>query len=283
MLKQIKNSSFSFPRNWESIIKKLDSCFCTLGGTSRNDGIILQIRREFLKILFPVIFCILISACSSDIVAPVASIGAPPIPAAGVYHVKAGDTLYSIAWAYAMDYRQLAELNHLTPPYNLETGQAIYLRNAAPANAASMPVAAPRPVPVTQQEAPRPAVALGPVYRWLWPVRGRLREGFSAGYGGNPGIDISGRAGTPIRATAAGIVVYSGTGVKSYGNLIIIKHNDSYLSAYAYNKRNLVRQGAVVRAGQVIALLGRNNAGVALLHFEIRRDGQPVNPLRYLQ
>jgi len=267
MLKQIKNKLFP-----NVVPAKAGTQTYYKPGSPPSRG------RQWFFIIIAGIF---LSACSSDIVAPVASIGAPPIPAAGVYHVKTGDTLYSIAWAYAMDYRQLASLNHLTPPYNLELGQAIYLRSSAP-SAASAPMNTSRIVPVSQPRA-LPSVALGPVYHWLWPVRGRVREGFSAGYGGNPGIDISGRIGTPICATATGVVVYSGTGVKSYGNLIIIKHNDSYLSAYAYNKRNLVRQGMLVKAGQVIALMGRNNAGVLLLHFEIRRDGQPVNPLRYLK
>ena len=100
---------------------------------------------------------------------------------------------------------------------------------------------------------------------------------------GSQGIAISGKYGQPILAAAKGEVVYSGDGVRGYGNLVIIKHNRHYLSAYAYNQRNLVKVGEVVRRGSVIARMGRNNAGQVLLYFEIRRDGRPINPVQFLK
>ena len=120
------------------------------------------------------------------------------------------------------------------------------------------------------------------VLNWAWPAQGRVTGEFSQALLGNQGINISGDYGEPIRASANGIVVYSGDGVRGYGNLIIVKHNDSYLSAYAFNKRLLVKEGTRVKAGQQIAEMGRDNTGSVLLHFEIRHDGQPVNPLKFL-
>ena len=114
------------------------------------------------------------------------------------------------------------------------------------------------------------------------PARGRILHGFSSLAFGNKGIDIQGVYGEPVLASAAGQVVYAGAGIRGYGNLILLKHNDSYLSAYAYNKTITVKEGEWVRAGQTIGTMGRTDAGIVLLHFEIRRNGQPVNPLSYL-
>jgi lipoprotein NlpD len=117
---------------------------------------------------------------------------------------------------------------------------------------------------------------------WQWPAQGDVLKGFSLQMGGNKGIDIAGNLGDPVRAVAPGKVVYSGSGLRGYGNLVIIKHSDNYLSAYAYNKKLLVKEGDVVKAGAEIAKMGQNDAGRVMLHFEIRRNGKPVNPLLYL-
>ncbi len=119
---------------------------------------------------------------------------------------------------------------------------------------------------------------------WTWPAHGRVIGRFVRGKPGRKGIDIAGTPGTPIYAAAAGRVVYSGNGIPRYGNLLIIKHNDKYLSAYAHNRRLLVQEGAVVKRGQLIAEMGRSGTGVSqvMLHFEIRVDGEPVDPLAYL-
>lgn len=122
------------------------------------------------------------------------------------------------------------------------------------------------------------------VFTWQWPVKGQVLRAFSTGNPGHPGIDIAGARGTPVRAVAAGTVVYSGSGLAHYGKLLIIKHNDSYLSAYAHNDRLLVTEGAAVGAGQVVAEMGNSGAGTrgVSLYFEIRVDGVPVDPLKYL-
>ncbi len=121
-----------------------------------------------------------------------------------------------------------------------------------------------------------------PVSSWRWPTDGKTIDSFSASEGGNKGIDIAGSRGQPIVATASGRVVYAGNALRGYGNLIIIKHNDDYLSAYAHNDTMLVREQQEVQAGQKIATMGSTGTSSVRLHFEIRYKGKSVNPLRYL-
>ncbi len=231
------------------------------------------------------------------------------------YHiVRPGDTLYAISWRYARDYQELAEWNGLKPPYRLDPGQRIRLvpeTASRPARTAALtrrpavrrPVEAhalvPNPAPdeaarattagrtaaqTARIEPPKPA-ATAPIH-WTWPSRARLVRGYRKGAEGvsGSGLDFSGKAGMPVFSAAAGRVVYSGQGIPSYGRLVIIKHSDEYLSAYAHNRRLLVKEGDRVRAGQKIAEMGASGTGVkgVLLHFEIRRRGRPVDPLRYL-
>lgn len=120
------------------------------------------------------------------------------------------------------------------------------------------------------------------VSKWLWPTKGRVIKNFSAGEQGNKGIDIAGQRGQPIVSTASGTVVYSGNALRGYGNLIIVKHNDNYLSAYAHNDKLLVSEGQSVTSGQKIATMGSSGAKSVKLHFEIRYQGKSVNPKRYL-
>lgn len=120
------------------------------------------------------------------------------------------------------------------------------------------------------------------ISKWLWPTKGKVISNFSAGDQGNRGIDISGQKGQAITATADGVVVYSGNALRGYGNLVIVKHNDNYLSAYAHNDRLLVHEGQSVKAGQKIATMGSSGASSVRLHFEIRYQGKSVNPRHYL-
>lgn len=120
------------------------------------------------------------------------------------------------------------------------------------------------------------------VTKWLWPTKGRVIKNFSAGEQGNKGIDIAGSRGQSIVSTAGGTVVYSGNALRGYGNLVIVKHNDNYLSAYAHNERLLVQEGQSVKAGQKIATMGSSGTSSVRLHFEIRYQGKSVNPKRYL-
>ena len=203
--------------------------------------------------------------------------------------VRQGDTLYSIAWRYNKDYRSLASLNQLLPPYYLKTGQAISLstKRAKPIYAKKVSSRGNHSISVRSNHMKsvnkgRKKADNGPVKHWAWPAKGMIVKGFSLRSGGNKGIDIRGAKGRPVKASASGTVVYAGNGLPSYGNLLIIKHNSEYLSAYAYNRKLLVKEGEFVNAKQTIAEMGQSGRGEVQLHFEIRRAGKPVDPLRYL-
>lgn len=216
----------------------------------------------------------------------------------GVHVVGRGDTLYSIAWRHGKDFRQLAAANNIKPPYTIYPGQQIRLdgavaRPAAPVSrpSSSQPPAS-RPAPTKPAAAPvrpSPPVAAKPsvpasagVIPWQWPADGGLLSRFVAGSVSAKGIVIAGNKGDPVRAAAAGMVVYRGSGLTGYGNLLIIKHDERWLSAYAHNDTMLVAEGAKVSAGQRIATMGDSGTFRTQLHFEIRRDGNPVDPLTLL-
>ena len=157
-------------------------------------------------------------------------------------------------------------------------GRMLPSSGVAVAGSAAAPVTAPAASPPVSSTVSNSA----PVSSWRWPTDGKVIDNFSSSEGGNKGIDISGTRGQPIFATADGRVVYAGNALRGYGNLIIIKHNDDYLSAYAHNDTMLVREQQEVRAGQKIATMGSTGTSSVRLHFEIRYKGKSVNPLRYL-
>ncbi|WP_249978691.1 peptidoglycan DD-metalloendopeptidase family protein [Vreelandella olivaria] len=304
------------------------------------------------------------------------------------YTVKAGDTLYGIAWQHNLDYRQLAVINNIDAPYQIYPGQVIALREGAtgtqpssgtvsrPSGAvatglrpqatavasddqeldwllpdesaiernqrltaersaleaaeqvaegagsepsrstpsgetvavaepssSSTPEPEPTPAPEPEPEpAPAPATEPEPAAQpsqsapdrssrtftpvdevnWRWPTEGQVTGEFEQGGSITAGIDIAGQKGQPVRAAGPGIVVYAGSGVRGYGNLILLKHNDQYLSAYAHNDSLNVKENDVVEAGEVIATMGDSDTDSVKLHFEVRRDGQPQDPLNYL-
>ncbi len=189
--------------------------------------------------------------------------------------VKKGDTLYAISRRHDVSIKALIENNHLKKPYSIYPGQTLSLRSPATgkttAGTAGSGVA-PK----------KPAGGWAKRVNWQWPVTGKVVSHFRRNRHDARGIDIAGKAGQPVHAAASGKVVYSGNGLISYGNLIIVKHNKSYLSAYAYNRRLLVREGQWVEAGQRIAEMGSKEGKGPRLHFEIRRNGKPVDPERYL-
>jgi lipoprotein NlpD len=224
------------------------------------------------------------------------------IPAPPTSHMVAkGDTLYSIAWRYGIDYRGLAQINGIAAPYTIFPGQELRLRGqamATPAAAAPEPApaaspapesvakpAAPPTTPVTKPSSPRVITKSQPepnarVDSWAWPAQGQVVRKFSGTV--HKGIDIDGKAGEDVKATAAGRVVYAGSGIVGYGQLLIVKHNDIYLSAYGHNQRLLVKEGDAVKPGQRIAEKGSSATNSVKLHFEIRREGKPVDPLKLL-
>jgi lipoprotein NlpD len=211
-----------------------------------------------------------------------------------------GDTLYSIAWRYDLNYHLLAIWNRIKPPlYRIYPGQRLRLRPpSAPVRVVKQPIpktsvkAIPRPQAVTPRVAPPPTpITKGPAQpverglklKWRWPTQGRVVQTFSDKDASRNGIQLRGVSGQPILAAEKGKVVYSGSGLVGYGNLIIIKHNNTFLSAYGYNKKLLVKEGDEVARGERIAEMGSpRNGEEPSLHFEIRKSGKPVNPLPLL-
>ena len=189
------------------------------------------------------------------------------------YVVRAQDTVYSIAWRYGLDFRDLARWNHIGPDFRITVGQTLILAPVA-TTAAAPPLKVPKPPPSTAMPKPGPASALS----WTWPTdRMSAPQAVSGG-----GILLPGRVGQDIRAASSGRVVYNGSGIRGYGNLIIIKHGENLLSAYAHTREPLVHDGQEVTLGQVIAHMGEGAPQKPVLYFEIRRNGKPVDPLAFL-
>jgi lipoprotein NlpD len=188
-----------------------------------------------------------------------------------------------------MDYKTVASINNIRAPYTIYVGQKLRFRGSQ--KTSNKPIIKTTTAKRTSSPPPNKTSAKKPtntVYSanraltWQWPVFGNIISTYSENAAGRKGIDIAGKSGQSIKAAAAGKVVYSGNGLARYGNLIIIKHNDAYLSAYAHNKALLVKEGQSVEVGQKIATLGRTGTQRDQLHFEIRRNGKPVDPMRFL-
>lgn len=215
----------------------------------------------------------------------------------GIYIVKAGDTAVSVARNNSLTLSELVKLNNLKKPYSLYKGQKLYVNNNIKKNNGQssqpkiVPVAGKSETVNTTQSASAAVITSAPVQvvsgksakvagiSWMWPVKGSVIKGFS---NDNKGIDIAGSRGQNINASADGQVVYSGNALRGYGNLVIINHNNEYLSAYAHNDALLVKEGQKVKKGQVIARMGSTDADRVKLHFEIRYKGNSVNPRKYL-
>ena len=227
----------------------------------------------------------------------------PALPPGQPYTVKAGDTLYAIAFRLGIDFRELAALNKIDPPYIIKVNQTLQTEmTAAPESrnrtikvrstektTASTPkvknkVTKTTAVTKSSQRSDKSKSAgasqAQSTARWRWPSSGAVVRSYSANL--HKGIDIAGRRGEPVTAVAGGKVVYAGTGVTGYGALLIIKHNETYLSAYGHNETLLVGEGSDVTAGQRIATMGSSGTDSVKLHFEIRRRGQPIDPLSFV-
>ena len=191
-----------------------------------------------------------------------------------MHRVVRGETLYAIAFKLDMDYRYLAQINNLHWPYTLYVGQVLRLTTA---------VMIPHHYhykAVRKQHYNAPKIIHHGT--WYWPLTGRVVSGFSPAIG-HKGINILGKKGQSIHAAASGIVAYAGSGLAGYGNLIIIKHNNQYLTAYGNNSINLVKEGQFVKANQVIGIIGIVDHHYWGSHFEVRRVGRPINPLMILR
>ena len=197
---------------------------------------------------------------------------------------RKGDTLYRLSKWYGVSVERLAQLNQLKKPYIIQPGQTIFLK---PLNTAGKSTTAKAKTPTVTSTIKPPAQQSATIswpksVRWQWPVKGKVVKKYNRKRNDAKGIDIAGKRGDAIAASAEGKVVYSGSGLISYGNLIIIKHNKTFLSAYAYNRKLLVKEGDIVKAGQKIAEMGNKDKLSPRLHFEIRKNGKPVDPMKYL-
>jgi lipoprotein NlpD len=248
--------------------------------------------------------------------APNTAEAAKPLPGSehqgkpGYYTVRPGDTLIRIALDSGQNWRDIARWNNIDNPNVIEVGQVLRVippagstevavarpvapsviapstgaapaSTSAPRSASSSPVASLPPPSTPTSNTPPPSAGEDDL-AWMWPTTGAatILAGFDEQR--NKGLDIAGKAGDPVLATADGRVVYAGAGLRGYGNLIILKHNNTFLSAYAHNQTLLVKEDQTVRKGQKIAEMGSSDADRVKLHFEIRRQGKPVDPTKYL-
>jgi lipoprotein NlpD len=209
--------------------------------------------------------------------------------------VKPGDTLLRIALENGQSMKDIARWSHVDNPNRIEVGQVLRvvppLANEVLVKPVTKPqveatpttAAASSPLPATAASATavvsKPVAAEGDI-NWIWPATGAVVAGFDEVK--NKGVDIGGKAGDPVLAAADGRVVYVGAGLRGYGNLIILKHNNVYLTAYAHNQTLLVKEDQSVLQGQKIAEMGNSDADRVKLHFEVRRQGKPVDPAKYL-
>ena len=231
------------------------------------------------------------------------------------YQVQKGETLYSIAWKAGIDFRLLAQMNNISKPYEIFPGQKLNLSQGTISIAKNKTIKQPvTEIKTTQKNNKKTIAKENPeeygknqtnqkvqkkvqkepikkietdsfphkVRKWRYPSDGKIIDTYSTKENGNRGIDFGGRPGDPIIAAADGKVVYAGSALRGFGNLIIVKHNNDYLSAYAHNRALLVKEQDWVKAGQVIAEMGSSGTDKVKLHFEIRFRGRTVNPLKYL-
>lgn len=243
---------------------------------------------------------ILVTGCSSHNSAPVSSRSAPPSNRILVHQVESGETLYSIAWRYDLDFRKLARANGIREPFVISRGQLVSLDTSKISSAAAKTVnksekktkiaaskantnvvtSAPKSTK-TFKNKPKSAssqVVYGTNWQWKWPVKGKIVESYSLPKL-HKGIKIKSVSRAAVRSSAPGLVVYAGEGLRGYGKLVIIKHSDILLSAYAHNDQIMVREGQTVRQTEIISRLGSNGT----MYFEIRKDGNPVDPEVYLK
>ena len=209
------------------------------------------------------------------------------------YIVQAGDTLYGISFRAGLNYRDVATWNNIDESYSIQRGQKLRLtaptqvQNTTGVKSAVAPLpnvklTLIKPVSVVDSPPIKPVAVITTTIAWQWPAKGEIISAYIAGDKTHQGINIAGKLGQKILAAADGVVVYSGAGLIGYGELLIVKHNNEWISAYAHNSKRLVAEGMKVKAGQHIADMGRTGAVRDMLHFEIRRNGKPVDPLLYL-
>ena len=260
--------------------------------------------RQGVKNVFWVgVALLLLAGCTSMSRAPVddgskTASPYPPLPkdCTQTWTVKRGDTLIGIALDAGADYREIATMNQLANPNIIQLDRTLCVRrggqksakktapNNVPQNKADQ-VKDNKPMPVKPvDDAPSTAAAtqaaVADGVKFAWPAKGKVVAGFNES--SNKGINIAGKMGEPVDAAADGKVVYAGSGLRGYGNLVIVKHDGNYLTAYAHNSKILVKEGDAVKRGQRIADMGDSDADSVMLHFEVRRQGKPVDPMKFM-
>jgi lipoprotein NlpD len=208
------------------------------------------------------------------VVATLSGCGSHPVRKPASYTVKPGDTIYSISWRHGVDYHDLARFNHIGRDYHISVGQVLQLPVAGVA--ATKTASTSKTVPTT-----RAAPVINSHIRWQWPVRSTQYAATTRPNGGK-GLMINGSAGQDIFAAASGRVVYAGSGLLGYGQLLILKHDEAFLSAYGHTQTLYVHEGDSVSGGQKIATMGKGPNGTPQLYFEIRSNGSPLSPLSLL-
>jgi lipoprotein NlpD len=250
---------------------------------SHNDGAVKRLRVVIRGVgLIALPFILLACADSAHVI--VVERPQPPTEKINIHWVSPGETLYAIAWRYNMDPERLARANGIRSPYRLNAGQQLTLILTTVPKART-PVVASQPSVVKKKKKSLPQVSkrFDGFTAWQWPAKGNVSRRFSSKSNAlHKGLDIRGKRGQSVYAANTGVVVYAGAGLPAYGKLLIVKHNETYLSAYAHNSQLLVKEGDKVKVGQQIAEMGKSGTTYEHLHFEIRKKGVPVNPLTVL-
>ncbi|MBQ0724013.1 MAG: peptidoglycan DD-metalloendopeptidase family protein [Cycloclasticus sp.] len=224
----------------------------------------------------------LLASCgSAKVYAPVSNQYSSIKPSSTTHIVRRGDTLYSIAWQLRRDYREIAQWNNIRPPYTIYMGQKLTLIAAKHHPKKHTQTVNKKTKTLKKQQLAKKSSSNNKKtlkLSWAWPIKVRQVEKDRA----NSGVTLIGSPGELVRSSESGKVVYAGNGLKGYGNLLIIMHNEEFLTAYGYNKRLLVNEGSVVKKGQAIAEIGKDNKNRQILFFELRRHGKAVTISQYL-
>lgn len=261
-------------------------------------------KVQMFRMFIILITLVALTSCATHQSAPVTDKSRATNWRPKTHVVAPGDTLFSIAWRYGLKYEDLAKYNKINAPYIIRPSQVINLDlqlstqkniengHVSPGNVTILSkkekvfpdssVSSRKENKTHRVDSTNKITAKSPAPQWRWPAQGVVLSSFQGNDGFNKGIDLGGKLGEPVLAAAGGQVVYAGSGLRGYGKLLIIKHNETFLSAYAHNERLRVKEGDLVKVGQVIADMGSSGTDRVKLHFEIRRDGTPVDPLKYL-
>lgn len=228
---------------------------------------------DFSCLIRAVLLATVLGGCASE----------PTQPKHRGHFVLQGDTLYSVALEYDLDYLKLAKLNNVAHPYAIFPGQVIYFGDLLEQKQwKEEPDRAPSQVTATTDTKSLPATKQKATSGWGWPIQGQIQLAFGAGKPANKGIDIDSKIGYPVSASAAGEVIYAGSDIRGYGNLVILRHGADFLSAYANTQPLIVKKGERIKKGQHLTELNKDKSAGVTLHFEIRHNGNPVDPLKYL-